>query len=118
VAGVSDGTVQQRLRLALREALRARDMTAASALRSALAAIGNAQAVPPGPAPAPGTGSPHVAGGAAGVGAAEAERRSLSDGEAEDIVRTEITERQAAARDYERAGHAAGPAGSGGRQAS
>jgi uncharacterized protein YqeY len=106
VAGVDDGTVQRRLRLALREALRARDMTAASALRSALAAIGNAQAVPPGTAPPAGTGSPRVAGAAAGVAAAEAERRSLSDAEAEGIVRVEITQHQAAARDYERAGHA------------
>jgi uncharacterized protein YqeY len=103
---VSGGAVRERLQLALRGALRARDTTAVSALRSALAAIGNAEAVPPGPEPAAGMGSPHVAGAAAGVGAAEADRRRLSDGEAEQIVRAEAAERQAVARDYEQAGHA------------
>jgi uncharacterized protein len=101
-----------RLRLALAEALRARDMVAVSALRSALGAIGNAEAVEPGAAgpagsghPA-GPGSPHVAGSAAGVGAAEAERRRLSGVEIEQIVLGEAGERERAARDYERAGHA------------
>ena len=61
VAGMGDGVVRERLQLALREALRTRDTIAASALRSALAAIDNAQAVPPGPAAA-GASSPHVAG--------------------------------------------------------
>ena len=101
-----------RLRLALAEALRARDMNAVRPLRSALAAIGNAEAVEPGaPAPAgPGSpvdpGSPHVAGAVVGLGAAEAERRRLSAAEVEQIVRAEATEREDAARDYERAGHA------------
>jgi hypothetical protein len=49
VAGMGDGVVRERLQLALREALRTRDTIAASALRSALAAIDNAQAVPPRP---------------------------------------------------------------------
>ena len=95
-----------RLRLALAEALRARDMNAVRPLRSALAAIGNAEAVEP-DAPAPvAPGSPHVAGSAAGVGAAEAERRRLSGVEIEQIVLGEAGERERAARDYERAGHA------------
>jgi hypothetical protein len=38
--------IQERLRLALREAQRARDRIAISALRTTLAAIGNAGAVP------------------------------------------------------------------------
>jgi len=105
VAGMGDGVVRERLQLALREALRTRDTIAASALRSALAAIDNAQAVPPGPAAA-GASSPHVAGTAVGLGAGEAERRSLSETEAERIVRAEVAERRAAARDYERMGHA------------
>jgi uncharacterized protein YqeY len=105
VAAMGDGAVRERLQLALREALRTRDMIAASALRSALAAIDNAQAVPPGPAAA-GASSPHVAGTAAGRGAGEAERRSLSEAEAERIVRAEVAERHAAARDYQRMGHA------------
>jgi hypothetical protein len=121
-----------RLRRALTAALRARDMTAAAALRSALGAIGNAEAVPvlpaaPEPAP-PGTdpaaagtdppaasapsaraarrGSPHVAGTVAGPGAAEAERRRLSPAQVAAIVAAEIDERREAAAQYERAGHA------------
>ena len=43
-----DGDVRDRLGRALRDALKARDQVAASALRSALAAIGNAEAVPVG----------------------------------------------------------------------
>jgi hypothetical protein len=58
------------------------------------------------PAPAAAAGSPHVAGAVAGLGAAEAERRSLSAAEVEEIVRAEVAERQAAAREYDRAGHA------------
>jgi hypothetical protein len=80
-------------------------MIAASALRSALAAIDNAQAVSPGPAPATDAHSLHFAGTAAGLGAGEAERRRLSDSEAEEIVWMEVAERQATARDYERAWH-------------
>ena len=106
VTGVADSQIRQRLQLALREALKARDTIATSALRSALAAIDNAGAVPPAPAPAAGAGGPHVAGAVAGLGAAEAERRSLTAAEVEEIVRTEVAERQAAARDYDRVGHA------------
>jgi uncharacterized protein len=113
--------VRARLRLALTDALRARDIIAVSALRSALGAIGNAEAVAAetvaaepvdteavaaGPAPAPGPGSPYVAAAAVGLGATEARRRSLSTAETEQIVRAEAGERQRAAREYERAGHA------------
>ena len=86
-AGVDGSVVRQRLERALRGGLRARDTVAVSALRSALAEIDNA-------------------GAAAGLGAGEAGRRGLSAGEAEQIVRAEIAERRAAARDYEQAGHA------------
>lgn len=89
---------------ALREALLARDKVATSALRSALAAIDNAGAVPQAPAPAVASG-PHFAGAAAGAGAAEVPRRGLGPGEAERIVRAEIAEREAAAAGYERSGH-------------
>jgi uncharacterized protein len=94
-----------RLRLALTAALRARDMTAAAALRSALGAIGNAEAVPV-PAAPPATGGPHVAGATPGLGAAEAERRRLSPAQVAAIVRAEIDERLTAAAQYERAGRA------------
>jgi hypothetical protein len=86
---------------------------AVDALRSALAAIDNAQAVdppqPPPPAAGPerggaGDGHPRLAGTVVGVGAAEVERRSLSEAQMEEIVRAEIAEREAAAAGYERAG--------------
>ena len=105
VTRVGNEAIRGRLRSALRDALRARDTTAASALRSALAAIDNAGAVPQVPAPAAGTGSPHVAGAVAGLGAGEAERRRLTEADVVAIVHAEVAEREAAARDYDRAGH-------------
>ena len=97
---------QERLRLALAEALRARDMVAVSALRSALGAIGNAEAVEPGVTAPAGSAGPHVAGAVSGLGAAEGPRRSLSAAQTEQIVRAEAAEREDAARGYERAGQA------------
>ena len=47
---------------------------------------------------------PGFAGTVAGVGAAEVERRSLSQAQMEAIVRTEIADRETAATGYERAG--------------
>jgi len=105
VSPVGNAAIRDRLQTALRAALRARDKTAASALRSALAAIDNASAVPAEPAPGVASG-PHFAGAAAGLGAGEAPRRGLTAGEAERIVRAEIAEREEAATGYERAGHA------------
>jgi hypothetical protein len=104
-AGPSAGT-RPRLRLALAEALRTRDTIAVSALRSALGAIGNAEAVEPGAAAAAGSAGPHVAGAVSGLGASEVPRRSLSEAQIEQIVQAEATEREDAARDYERAGQA------------
>jgi uncharacterized protein YqeY len=104
VAGVQDIPTRQRLQLALREALRARDTIAVSALRTALSAIDNASAVPVEATPAAGTGGPHFAGAVSGLGAAEAERRILTEPEVEQIVRTEVAERQAAAHSYDQAG--------------
>ena len=97
-----DSGIRKRLERALREALRAHDTVVVSAVRSALAALDNAQAVPA--APPAGTSSPHFAGAAAGLGGAEAERRRLGETEARGIVRAEVAERQAAAREYERRG--------------
>jgi hypothetical protein len=100
---VTGSRTRPRLQLALREALKARDTIATSALRSALAAIDNAGAVPPAPAPPAGTASSHVAGAVAGavagLGAGEAERRRLTEAEVQELVRAEIADRQAAARD-------------------
>jgi uncharacterized protein len=92
------------LQRALRAAMKSRDTVAVSALRSALAAIANAEAVPA-PAPAPAAGGRHVAGAVEGVGAAETQRRQLSAAETALLVRDEITQRQAAAAHYRAAGH-------------
>src|SRR5215470_10020577 len=98
--------IRTRLQQALRGALKARDGSATSALRSALGAIGNAEAVEEAPKPLAGKGSVHVAGAVAGLGAGEAERRQLTEADVAAIVRAEVTERQAAASEYERAGQA------------
>jgi len=105
VTPVGNEAIRDRLQSALRDALRARDKTAAAALRSALAALDNASAVPAGP-PSPAASGPHFAGAAEGLGAGEAPRRHLTDGEAERIVRAEVAQREAAAAGYEQAGHA------------
>lgn len=77
-----------------------------SALRSALGAIGNAGAPDAGAAVPATTSGPHFAGAAAGLGAGETPRRRLGGAHVDAIVRAEISERQAAAREYEQAGHA------------
>jgi uncharacterized protein len=92
--------LEVRLRSALRIALRERNVLAMGALRSTLAALGNATAVQT-VRLAPG-GSEHVAGGVAGLGAAEVARQELTDAEAAAIVRAEIAERTAAAEQYGR----------------
>lgn len=93
------------LRADLTTALKARDPVAVAALRSALAAIENAEAVPldRGAGGGP-VGNEHVAGAALGVGAAEAERRHLTDADLRAIVEREVRERLAAAQEYERGG--------------
>jgi uncharacterized protein YqeY len=98
--------VQSRLSRALRDALRGRDQAAISALRSALAAIANAEAVDPAGRPAAATGSAHFAGAAAGPGATEAARKELTETAVQDIVRAEIADRQTAIGQYRRGGHA------------
>jgi uncharacterized protein len=98
------GGLRDRLRDGLPAAIKARDGVAVAALRSALAAIGNAEAVAPPPdSPAEATHA-QLAGTVVGVGAAEAERRALSEAEVEEIARAEVDERRTAADAYERAG--------------
>ena len=92
--------LEDRLRSALRIALRERNAVAMGALRSALAALANATAVQSVPL-APGA-DEHVAGSVAGLGAAEVPRRELTEDEAAAIVRAEIAERTAAADQYGR----------------
>ncbi|MCX5046209.1 GatB/YqeY domain-containing protein [Aldersonia sp. NBC_00410] len=89
-----------RLRTALRAAMKERDRPAASALRSALAAIDNAESVDVADARPAGA----IEDSAAGLGAAEAARRHLDAEQIAAIVRTEITERHDAAEEYDRLG--------------
>jgi uncharacterized protein YqeY len=90
--------LENRLRTALRAAMREREPVAAAALRSALGALGNATAVPA-PVAAP-VGDKHFAGSAVGVAAAEAPRHELTEAEAAAVVRVEIAERLTAAEQY------------------
>ncbi|MTE12924.1 GatB/YqeY domain-containing protein [Nocardia aurantiaca] len=88
--------LRDRLRAALPTAMKQRDRDAVAALRSALAAIDNAEAV---------DGSDIRAGAiensAAGLGAAERARRALTEAGILAIVRAEIDDRRTAAQDYE-----------------
>ena len=112
MTGGGAGNLRERLGRALPAAMKARDRAAVAALRSALAAIANAEAVdpsqPPPPAGHPGTagagGDPPFAGTVAGLGATEMERRRLTGEQVEQLVRAEIADRETAAADYERAG--------------
>ncbi|HEY7273559.1 MAG TPA: hypothetical protein VH502_12565 [Actinoplanes sp.] len=92
-------TLRRRLQAALPSAIRDRDAAAVAALRSALAAIENAAAVPPPDRTA--FGLPAV-----GLGVTEVARRVQDDAEVERIVRAEIAERRIAADEYERLGRA------------
>ena len=111
-----DDDLRERLRRALPAAMKARDRTAVTALRSALAEIDNAEAFDPDEAAAEGmldllepagwepadaddvdAAHPGFAGTAAGAGATEVERRSLTPKQVEGIVRAEIETREEAA---------------------
>lgn len=80
--------------------MKAKDRIAVSALRSALAAIDDAETVPA--APQPGVeASEHVAGAAAaGIGAADVARKQLTEEEMRAVVAREHRERVAAAMTY------------------
>jgi uncharacterized protein YqeY len=98
------------LRAALVAARKDRDSMRVSALRSALSAIDNAEAVPTAPAgaaaPVSASGSAAIAGGVAGLGATEVDRRELSDEQIRGLLRAEIDERLAAAQQVGDGGHA------------
>jgi uncharacterized protein len=87
----------------LSSALRDQDRPAVSALRSALAALDNAEAVLRTEGIRP-EASEHFAGGVAGLGAAEVERRVLDAVSQRVIVKAEIEARLTAAATYEQHG--------------
>jgi uncharacterized protein YqeY len=90
----TDSPLRNRLRAALLDARRARDAETVSTLRTALAALENAEAVP----------TESVAGALedapVGVGAAEAERRVLSEADELAVLDAEIAALHEAGRAY------------------
>lgn len=89
--------LRDQLEAALKLALRSRELIAAGALRSTLAAIDNASAVE-----GPDRYRPRL-----GVGAGEAARRELSIDEMRGIVHSEIADRASAADQYDHLGRPA-----------
>ncbi|MCT4355461.1 hypothetical protein M5362_20200 [Streptomyces sp. Je 1-79] len=83
--------------------MRARDKAAVSALRSTLAALDNAEAVPATEAQLRGTA---LEASPAGVGATEAARRELSEHTVREVVRAEAAERLEAAEQLTAPAHA------------
>lgn len=80
----------------LTAALKRRDHVTVSTLRSAIAALDNAEAVAAPPAPG-GLASAHVAGAQAGVASTDAPRRAMSDGQARAVLQAQVDEAAAAA---------------------
>jgi uncharacterized protein len=95
-----------RMRTALSAAMLVRDRTAVTALRTALGAVANAEAVAVAvdPAHASVVGDGAIAGAVAGLGAADVPRREVTADAVAAIVRAEIDDRRSAAAGYERSG--------------
>jgi uncharacterized protein len=96
--------LRQRLRKSLKDALSSRDTIAVAALRSAMSALDNAEAVDQSHAPGPTGGAGAFV--RVGVGAGEVARRVLSGQDVIEIVHAELEDRTAAAAEYERLGRA------------
>lgn len=91
--------------------MRERDRVAVSALRTTLAALDNAEALPVedvGGGISVQSGSEHVAGAAVGVGAAEADRRQLTEDGERAVVASEVASLLDAAGHRRAAGDASG----------
>jgi len=102
----SDDDLRAGLRQQLSVALRDRDRIAVAALREAIAALDNAEAILPDGDLQAGS-SEYVAGGVVGLGAAEAERRILDAEEQRAIVTAVIEMRLTAASTYDEHGQGA-----------
>jgi hypothetical protein len=95
------------LRRDLTAAMKEHDRSTATALRTALAALDNAEAVT---VPANGkvvAAAAHVAGAGSGVGSTEAGRRSVTGDEAREVLRGLIAEQSGEADRYDTLGQAA-----------
>lgn len=80
------------LRGRLKSAMRARDKRTAGAMRTVIAALENAEAVPLESTGTPVTSSEHIAGTGFGLGVGEASRRALSADEERALVAREVAE--------------------------
>ena len=98
--------LRSHLRRHLGAAVRHRDRIAVAALREAIAALDDAEAIPPDGDLKAAAGE-YVAGGVVGLGAAEAERRILDAETQRAIVRAEIETRLAVATTYDEQGESA-----------
>lgn len=88
----------------LESAVRARDRQTVEALRSVIAALENAEAVPVASHGSPVAMSKHVAGAAVGVGAGEVPRRVLSREDERALVAREVAELRSSAATLAEAG--------------
>jgi hypothetical protein len=104
---MSSEDLRRPLRQQLSRAVRERDRIAVGALRDAIAALDNAEAVEPDVDAVPPPSSEYVAGGVVGLGAAEAQRRMLDTESQRAIVRADVEARLAAAATYQQHGQAA-----------
>lgn len=97
---MTTSNVRPELKTRLTSAMRERDRAVASAIRSALAALDNAEAVPVASVAGPADGaSEHVATANVGVGSSDAPRRELSAAEEREVVSGEVAELRSAAQE-------------------
>lgn len=93
--------VRARLRAALPVAMKARDKTTVAAVRSALAALDDAEAVDADAVGLTEVVHEQLAGTVGGLGAGEVQRATLTEQRARAVVDSEIAERRTVARDYD-----------------
>ena len=106
-------TMEDRLRAALKEAMKSRDPIATATIRSALGAIDNAGSVRVDDLDLPQR-SGHIAGSVKGLGAGDVPRMEIDDQQLIEIVQAQVTSREGAADEYEglgRVDQADGPVG-------
>jgi hypothetical protein len=107
---VSPDVLRAALRRGLTNAMKARDSDALAALRTAMAAIDNAEAVPltdtVAPSAMPSASGSRIAGAHAGAGSTEAARRQLTGAELVGILRDQVAEDTREADRYDSLGEA------------
>lgn len=97
-------TMKAALRADLKAAMKARQRLEVAAIRGAIAALDNAEAVEI-PDKLDETTSAHIAGAKAGLGAGEAARRTLSGADVTALLRAQITSRLEQAASFQQLGH-------------